>query len=224
MRCAWCCNPESQRYDIETLIEGGKEKTVGRDVYVSDIMPELLSDMPYYRRSGGGITLSGGECLMQSEFVTDVLKLVKEEGISTAVDTSGAVEWSRIEATLPYTDIYLYDIKCASSDLHEKFTGKDNRQILENLDRLTKCGKRIFIRIPVIPGFNDGSEEMEKIARILSSVGGIERLTLMPYHTLGKNKYETLGMTPRFNTSARISDKKLEEYKEIFIKNGIFTD
>jgi pyruvate formate lyase activating enzyme len=246
LKCPWCHNPEGLSYAVQPqffkdecigcgscggehsieksrICPTGALRAAGRDISAEGLLCELLLDRDFYGASGG-VTFSGGECLMQSEFVTDVLKLVKEEGISTAVDTSGAVEWSRIEATLPHTDIYLYDIKCASPDTHEKFTGLDNRLILENLERLDKCGKRIFIRTPVIPSFNDNIEEMKKIAHILSRLTNVERLTLIPYHTLGKNKYETLGEKPPFSTDERISNEKLEEYKEIFIENGIFTD
>ena len=164
------------------------------------------------------------ECLLQYEFVTEMLRLAKAEGISTAVDTSGAVNWKSIEATLNYTDIYLYDVKCATSELHEKVIGTDNRIILENLNRLDESGAKIWIRIPVIPDFNDNREEIDKIAEILSKLKGVERATLIPYHTLGKNKYETIGMSCHYNTEQRISHKKLEEYKEIFRKKGIFTE
>lgn len=246
LHCPWCHNPEGLSYAVQHrfLKEecigcgccGGKHtkenaalcptealQIVGRDVSSEELLCELLRDRDFYG-SDGGVTFSGGECLLQHEFVAEMLRLVKGKGISTAVDTSGAVEWSRIEATLPHTDIYLYDIKCASPDTHEKFTGLDNRLILENLERLDECGKRIFIRTPVIPSFNDDIEEMKKIAHILSRLTNVERLTLIPYHTLGKNKYETLGEKPPFNTDERISNEKLEEYKEIFIENGIFTD
>ena len=111
MRCAWCCNPESQNREIEILVEGGKEKTVGRDVFVSDVMPEILSDLPYYRRSGGGVTLSGGEVLCQADFARELLKACKEEGLHTAVESAASSNFSEIEKILPYLDLYLMDIK-----------------------------------------------------------------------------------------------------------------
>ena len=246
LRCPWCHNPEGLSFSVQpqffkdecigcglcggehtkenaALCPTGALQIVGRDVSSEELLCELLRDRDFYG-SDGGVTFSGGECLLQHEFVAETLRLVKGKGISTAVDTSGAVEWSRIEATLPHTDIYLYDIKCASPDTHEKFTGKDNRLILENLKLLDDAGARIWIRTPIIPHFNDSVEEMEKLLDVIKTKRNIERLTLIPYHTLGMNKYETLGMKPSFEPKERISNEKLEEYKEIFIKNGIFTD
>ena len=107
LRCKWCCNPESQEYAIQTMVENGKEKTVGKDVTVADILPEILADEPYYRRSGGGVTLSGGECLCQSDFCAELLKELKKEGINTAVDTSAYAEKEDIDKVLEYTDTFL---------------------------------------------------------------------------------------------------------------------
>ncbi|MBQ8302593.1 MAG: glycyl-radical enzyme activating protein [Clostridia bacterium] len=246
LHCPWCHNPEGLSYtkqpqffkeecigcgsccgehsvDKAGVCPANALQVVGRDISAEELLFEILCDKDFYGDSGG-VTFSGGECLLQYEFVTEMLRLAKAEGISTAVDTSGAVNWKSIEATLNYTDIYLYDVKCATSELHEKVIGTDNRIILENLNRLDESGAKIWIRIPVIPDFNDNREEIDKIAEILSKLKGVERATLIPYHTLGKNKYETIGMSCHYNTEQRISHKKLEEYKEIFRKKGIFTE
>ena len=138
MRCAWCCNPESQRYEIETLVEGGKEKTVGKDVTVAEIMPEIRADRPYYRRSGGGVTLSGGEVLAQADFAAELLKACKEAGLHTAIESTANAPYSDIEKLLPYLDLYLMDIKHADPEKHRIFTGVDNRLILENAARVAK--------------------------------------------------------------------------------------
>ena len=111
MRCAWCCNPESQNREIETIIERDKEKTVGRDVTVSDIMPEILADLPYYKRSEGGVTLSGGEVLCQADFARELLIACKEHGLNTAIESASSSAFSEIEKILPYVDVYLMDIK-----------------------------------------------------------------------------------------------------------------
>ena len=246
LRCPWCHNPEGLSFylqpqffkeecigcgfcegersiDKASLCPSGALKVMGEDISSKALLDTVLRDREFYG-ADGGVTFSGGECLLQYEFVTEMLKLIKAEGISTAVDTSGAIESKNVEATLPYTDIYLYDVKCATSDLHEKFTGKDNRLILENLKLLDDAGARIWIRTPIIPHFNDSIEEMKKLLDIIKTKRNIERLTLIPYHTLGKNKYDTLAMTCQYDTEQRISIEKLEEYKELFRKNGIFTD
>ena len=116
MRCVWCCNPESQEFAVQTMVENGKSKTVGRDVSVEEIMPELLADEHYYRRSGGGITLSGGEFLGQHEFAAELLKACKEYGLHTAVESTANAPWEKIEAVLPYIDLYLMDIKLMDSE------------------------------------------------------------------------------------------------------------
>ena len=126
MRCAWCCNPESQSYDIQTMIENGKEKIVGKDVTVAEIMPELLADTNYYRRSGGGITLSGGEILGQPDFARDLLRACKENGLHTAVESTANAPFENIEKILPYLDLYLMDVKHMDSDKHKEYTSAPN--------------------------------------------------------------------------------------------------
>ena len=107
MRCAWCCNPESQSFEIEEMYEAGKLKTVGRDVTVADVMPEILADLPYYRRSGGGVTLSGGEVLCQSTFAAELLSECKSAGLHTAIESAATLSYDKIERLLPYLDLYL---------------------------------------------------------------------------------------------------------------------
>ena len=193
MRCAWCCNPESQNREIETLIEGGKEKTVGRDVYVSDIMPEILSDMPYYRRSGGGVTLSGGEVLCQADFARELLKECRENGLHTAIESAASSSFSEIEKILPYLDMYLMDIKHIDSQKHKEYTGVPNERILENARRVAESGVELIIRTPVIPGFNDTAEEIRAISHFAKTLPGVKEHHLLPYHRLGQDKYEGLG-------------------------------
>lgn len=192
MRCAWCCNPESQRYEIETLVENGKEKTVGRDVTVEEILPEIMADVPYYRRSGGGVTLSGGEFLTQYEFARELLSACKDEGLHTAVESTANAPYEHIEAVLPFLDLYLLDIKHMNGEKHKKFTGADNSRILENAKRLSASGVELIIRTPVIPGFNDTYQEIRDISRFAASLRGVKEHHLLPYHRLGQDKYAGL--------------------------------
>ena len=194
MRCAWCCNPESQNKEIETIIEKDKIKTVGRDVYVSDIMPEILSDITYYRRSGGGVTLSGGEILCQADFARELLKACKEEGLHTAVESASSAPFSEIEKILPYVDLYLMDIKHTNGEKHKAFTGKSNELMLENAKKVADSGMtNLVIRVPVIPTFNATEEEIRDIAKFAGSLKGVKKLHLLPYHRLGQDKYDGLG-------------------------------
>ncbi len=192
MRCAWCCNPESQSYDIQTMVENGKEKVVGRDVTVAEILPELLSDIPYYRRSGGGITLSGGEILGQPDFARDLLRACKDHGLHTAVESTANAPYENIEKILPYLDLYLMDIKHMDSAKHKEFTSAGNERILENAKKLSKSGVELVIRTPVVPGFNDTAEEIRAIAKFASTLDGVKQHHLLPYHRLGQDKYAGL--------------------------------
>ncbi|MDD6996019.1 MAG: glycyl-radical enzyme activating protein [Candidatus Borkfalkiaceae bacterium] len=192
MRCAWCCNPESQEYDIQTLTENGKEKTVGRDVTVEEILPELLSDEPYYRRSGGGITLSGGEILAQPEFARDLLHACKDNGLHTAVESTANAPWENVAAILPYLDLYLMDIKHMNSAKHKEYTRAGNELILENAQKIARSGTELIIRTPVVPTFNDTAEEIRAISRFAASLPGVKEHHLLPYHRLGQDKYAGL--------------------------------
>ena len=193
MRCAWCCNPESQRYEIETLVEGGKEKTVGKDVTVEEIMPEILADLPYYRRSGGGVTLSGGEVLAQADFAAELLKACKEAGLHTAIESTANAPFSDIEKLLPYLDLYLLDIKHMDSAKHEEYTGAPNERILDNARLIAESGVELIIRTPVIPTFNDSERDIKAIASFARSLGAVREYHLLPYHRLGTDKYTGLG-------------------------------
>lgn len=193
MRCAWCCNPESQSKEIETIIEKGKSKTVGYDVCVSDIMPEILSDLPYYKRSQGGVTLSGGEVLCQADFARELLIACKGEGLHTAIESAASAPFSEIEKLLPHLDLYLMDIKHMDSAKHKEYTGVGNERILENAKKIAESGVELVIRTPVIPGFNDTPEEIKAISHFAKALPGVKEHHLLPYHRLGMDKYDGLG-------------------------------
>ena len=135
LRCRWCCNPESQEYEIQTMMVQGKPKTIGEDITVGKVMEVVEKDRPYYRRSGGGLTLSGGESLCQPEFARDLLQAAKERGINTAMESMGCAPFEVIESILPYLDQYLMDIKHTNPGKHKEFTGRSNELMLENADR-----------------------------------------------------------------------------------------
>ena len=220
MRCAWCCNPESQSFNIEELTEGGKTKTVGRDVTVEEIMPEILSDMPYYRRSGGGITLSGGEVLCQADFAAELLRASKESGLHTAIESAASLPYSNIEKLLPYLDLYLCDIKHMDGKRHKEYTGHDNALILENVKRLSKSGVKLIIRTPVIPSFNDTENDIREIAHFARAIGASE-YHLLPYHRLGEDKYAGLGRTYSMKDILPPSREKMEYLLSVAQESGI---
>lgn len=164
----------------------------GREVTVDELLPLVLEDREFYENSGGGVTLSGGECLMQAPFCRELLCRLKEEGIHTAVDTCGAIPWSHMEQVLPYTDIFLYDVKAYDEEVHIRCTGRSNVQILENLQKLDALGKPVEIRIPYVPDYN--ADQMEKIAAFLQTLHNVTKVKVLAYHNYAGSKYAALGM------------------------------
>ena len=221
MRCAWCCNPESQAYEIQTMQENGKEKTVGRDVTVDELMPEILADVNYYRRSGGGVTLSGGECLAQPRFAAVLLKACKENGLHTAIESTANAPYETIEEVLPYLDLYLMDIKHMDSAKHKEFTGAGNELILENAKKIAKSGVELIIRTPVVPGFNDTAEEIRAISRFAATLSGVEEHHLLPYHRLGQDKYAGLGRNYALKDVLPPTQEKMEYLLSVAEESGL---
>lgn len=194
LRCRWCCNPESQEYKIQTMKVLGKDKVIGRDVTVVEMIAEVEKDRAYYRRSGGGLTLSGGESLCQPEFARDMLRAAKEHGINTALESMACAPYEVIESILPYLDLYLMDIKHTNPEKHKAFTGRANDLMMENARKVALSGQtKLIIRVPVIPTFNDTVEEIQGIASFADTLPGVKQIHLLPYHRLGQDKYEGLG-------------------------------
>lgn len=158
--------------------------------YTVDALAQiLLADRAYYDATGGGVTFSGGECMLYPEFLAEVARVCRESGVHVAIDTAGCVPYEHFEAVLPYTDLFLYDVKCLDPALHKRGTGVDNALILENLERLMCAGTEIIVRTPVIPDFNEG-EECERIKTFCK--GRSLPHELLPYHTFGEDKRRAL--------------------------------
>ncbi|NLO47316.1 MAG: glycyl-radical enzyme activating protein [Clostridiales bacterium] len=165
----------------------------GTDYTVDEVMDRVMKEQPFFKRSGGGVTISGGECLCQPEFTRALLKRCKENGIHTAVDTSGAVPFSVIESILLYTDLFLYDLKCMDSDLHKKAIGIPNELILENAKKIAANAGRLQIRIPIIPRFNDSEESFDRFGAFIREIkDSVDVVQLLPYHNMGTVKWERL--------------------------------
>lgn len=165
----------------------------GKEYTVDDVVPILIKDHLYYEISGGGVTLSGGEPLLQAEFAAEVQKRLKDLRINTAIETAGFVGWESFVKVIDYTDLFLYDLKHLHEDEHKKGTGEDNKAIISNLNKLLDLGKKVIIRIPLIPRFNT---EQGYIFKLIDFLNGkrIEAIHLLPYHRLGINKYEKKGL------------------------------
>ena len=169
----------------------------GKDYTVDELVARLLQDRRFYETSGGGVTISGGECLSQVDFVVEVLKRIKAEGIHTALDTTGFASWSTVEKVLPYVDLFLYDLKHMDSAKHEAVVGVPNGPILENAKKLAEAGAKMQIRIPVIPLFNNDDDNIRKTAEFCMELGdAVEVVQLLPYHNLGVTKYLRISDEP----------------------------
>jgi pyruvate formate lyase activating enzyme len=192
----------------------GAREICGKEYTVEEIWKEIEKDRLFYEATGGGVTFSGGECMLQIDFLEAILKKCKQNGIHTAVDTAGHVPYESFERILPYTDLLLYDVKCMDSDLHQQYAGVDNKRILENLKRLLQSDTPVWIRIPVIPTVNDTEEEMKAIQAFLSSYGTPKKIELLPYHAMGEHKYRALGHSPAVFKAPE--ESRINELKQIF--------
>ena len=221
LRCRWCCNPESQSYEIQTMIQGGKEKTIGRDVTVAEVFDIIKKDKVYYSRSGGGLTLSGGETLCQAEFAEALLRTCKNYGINTAIETTLCVPFYMIEPLIPLIDTFLVDIKHMNSAKHEEFTTMKNELILQNAVEVAKRASEFIVRVPVIPTFNDTESEIEDIAHFAKSLHGVKQMHLLPYHRLGYDKYVGLGREYKMGEVLPPDKDKMNALKSAAEKTGI---
>lgn len=222
LRCRWCCNPESQSYEYETITTGGVTKNVGEERTVEEIIREVERDRVYYYRSGGGgMTLSGGECLAQPEFSEALLRCAKERGISTAIETTGFAKAETIRRLLPYVDTVLMDIKHTDGKKHKEFTSQDNSLILENAKMIAREANFFIVRTPVIPTFNDTEEEIKAIAEFAKGLGTVKEMHLLPYHRIGSDKYAGLGRKYEMEHIRPPESAKMQALLEIVNSAGL---
>lgn len=226
LKCYWCHNPEGigkcSVNIVKTVKLDGKTyrqpEVAGKAFTVTELMKIIRQDRVFMDESGGGVTFSGGEPTFQSDFLLALLKTCRNEGIHTIVDTNGYAPEKVFKNILPYTNIFLYDLKHYDPKKHLKGTGVSNDLILNNLQFLIKNGTSIHIRIPVVPGFNFNDNDLRAMLAFLNSYrGSIEKINLLPYHTLAKNKYKKFGMKSNMNSNIPgLKKEDLKEIKEIF--------
>jgi glycyl-radical enzyme activating protein len=197
------------------LLATGDERTVAQ------VLAEVAKDAGYYQSSGGGVTFSGGEPMLQPGFLLAMLQACHQQGYHCAVDTAGNVPWERFETVIPETDLFLYDIKALDETIHQRYTGVGNRLILENIQRLAQVGKEIWVRIPLVAGVNDSVEEIEGIARLVAPLENIRRVEVLPYHTLGSEKYTSLGKDYPAQGYQAPSREQLDRILNLFQSYGI---
>lgn len=210
---------------VEVCPSGARD-LIGKKMSGEEVMKEIRKDVIFYRRSGGGVTLSGGEPAYQPQFAARILKDCKEEGIHTAIETCGAVPWEQLVQLLKFTDLVLYDFKHANPDEHQRLTGKSNELILDNLrniaTRKTGIDLQVIIRVLVIPGYNDSQENILSMIEVLNRLNEIKEIHLIPYHELGVNKYKKLNRKYILKGTPRLTNKNsLEEMKSLFTHKGL---
>lgn len=216
LRCLWCHNPESQLAENEILFYrekctgcgrcrgltadsgdfvcySGAKRVCGREATAPEVLEAVMKDELFYKNSGGGITLSGGEPLFQPNFALEILRLSKERGLHTAVETCGFVKPEILCQAAEFTDLFLFDFKETDPEKHRAYTGADNALILENLRLLETMGKDVILRCPIIPGYNDREDHFDGICAVANRHRNILRVEIEPYHAFGEAKYAALG-------------------------------
>lgn len=192
----------------------------GRNISYEELMKEIKKDQIFYDQSKGGVTFSGGEPLMQPEFLLEALKGCQAVGIHTTVDTCLFAKWSIVEEIAKYTDLFLVDLKHMDSDVHKKYTGVPNEIILENIKKLSDMGKRMFIRIPIIPGVNDSDDVINRTIDFLKGLK-FEQVNLLPYHKIGMDKYTRLEEEYKLKDMEEPSMEHMTKLAEVFKNHGI---
>jgi len=202
------------------LLEDG-EKRIGKRVAAAALLQEILKDRLFFEQSGGGVTFSGGEPLLQYEFLSALLQMCKKEGVHTVVDTTGYTSYEHLAGIRPHVDLFLYDVKLLDDALHKKYTGVSNRLILNNLKQLDRDGAPVLVRIPLIPAITDTAQNLHAVARFLKENTSVRRVELLPYNSMGESKYERLNMENRIGHLQMQEQKEVQIMKMIFIRAGI---
>lgn len=192
----------------------------GTTYTLDQAVKEALKDQVFYEESGGGVTLSGGECLMQIDFVEAFLKRLKEKNIHTTIDTCGHVPTEYFERILPYVDLFLYDLKHTDIEGHKEFTNVDNQLILTNLKFLSQQGAPLHLRLPIIVGVNATNTHIEQVATLLNDIK-VTQINLLPYHSIGQGKYDRLNLAYDKEAFAAPSDEQLNKFKALFISKNL---
>lgn len=192
----------------------------GKKQNQEDVIREIEKDKVFYEESGGGVTFSGGEPLVQIDFLDNLLTLAKKKGLHTTIDTCGYAPWENIERIKDNVDLFLYDIKHMDNEKHKKYTGVSNELILDNLRKLAGEGKRIWVRIPIIPGINDDALNIEKMCEFISSLN-LRDVFILPYHNIAIDKYNRLDMEYKIPDIKNPDDEVMEEIAEKFKEYGL---
>lgn len=230
LSCWWCHNPESRSPEPEQITRidriGDKafhrEETAGKYMTIPEIMEPIRKERVFIDQSGGGVTFSGGEPMMQVGFLTAALRACKEEAIHTAVDTSGLAARDAFRKVMPYTDLFLFDIKHLDEEQHRKYTGASNQLILENFRMIVESGKELYIRVPVIPGINDGDEYRVQLRDFFAKYKrpNIREVNLLPYHEI-PGKYRRCHQQYKLEGLKAPTEAHMHALKNFFETTGL---
>ncbi len=205
--CADACYAEAQ-------------ERVGREISVQDLLQEILKDRVFYDESGGGVTFSGGEPLLQFNFLHAALMACKQQEVHTAVETSGLTSAEHLDQIRAVTDLFLFDVKIVDEERHKRFTGVSNARILENLRFLASAGAAVVVRLPLIPGVNDDDANITALAGLLAGLETIREVHLLPYHTGASAKYRSLGMRARMADARPLPRERIEAIAGLLSARG----
>lgn len=226
LNCWWCHNPESINSDIQKIkrirkignTEFAEEANIGRRISVAQALEEIEKDLVFYEESGGGVTFSGGEPLMQPEFLKELAENCKKKGIHTTLDTSGHANVSALKMIMPYIDLFLFDIKLLDDNIHQKYTGVSHKQILKTLEFISIRQKKIIIRYPLIPGVNNSPEQLSQLRNFID--GRYNEIHILPYHKIASHKYKKLGIENKLPDINPFPKEYLENLKKDFRERG----
>jgi pyruvate formate lyase activating enzyme len=194
---------------------------VGRSMTASQVMAEIERDVIFYDQSGGGVTFTGGEPMLQLEFLKEILIFCQQKHIRTAVDTSGYTSWQNLFSIVPLVDLFLYDVKFTDETLHKKYTSVSNTLIINNLRKLSETGAHIVVRIPLVPGINDDDKNIQMCATSLAQLPALDGVELMPYHDIGNAKYQAIGMNYQLNELQKPTEDQVSRAEEILSSYGL---
>ena len=220
LRCPWCSNPELMLpgKKIMEFDLGGKKtrQEVGYEIDSRSLADKLSGDKIFYEETGGGVTFSGGEAALQSKFVAETAAFLRDMGIESTLDTAGNVPWEILYEAARYMEYVLYDVKTFDNRLHEKCIGAGNGLILSNLEKLAQAGKKLIIRLVIVPNYNDDLGDVKRRMELIKSLGeAATRVDVLPYHTLGKGKYKSLGLPYTIEGDGLIADAYWQKFRRL---------
>jgi pyruvate formate lyase activating enzyme len=194
---------------------------IGREMTVAAVMAEIARDVAFYDESGGGVTFTGGEPLLQPDFLLALLQACQEQEFHTVVDTCGCTSWKVLDRIRPYVDLFLYDLKLMDDTLHRQFTGVSNKPILKNLQALSSQGHSIILRVPVIPGINDDDETIRQIGMFAGALPHLNEVDILPYQHIGADKYTRLNRTYPLPDTRPPSEQRMAEIAQLLSEFGL---